>query len=440
MTIRKRLKSRVTLVAMMIALIMALTGCIQMEVGIELNNDGTGKFEVLMAQNTDLMDEEMGTETEAETDSLTFFQDEDFEDVEGVSSRTEVVEYMDKGYNFVGEKAIIEIEDMQSFLSEMNETEDGDDLRLVELENGNQRLEIDINIEDQSVDNQESSENDAEIFAMMEATGMKIHYSITTDYNVVNHNAHLVEGNKYIIDYLRLSRELENSEQDQMVFFVEFETENSTAEPTEQPIVEDDLVSENRELMENMLKIDFKLDRNSSDFYGEALKELGILKGTENGLELDKGLTRAEGAVMYSRLLGLEEEIEAFSVENPDYTTNFTDVPEWVKPTINYLHKEGYVNGISLTEYGSGNLMKETEYATLVLRALGYKDGVDFEWDTANVRAEELGLFAGDSISSTEILGGEFNRRKMSYISYNALFNKDTEGVELIDRLKKQIR
>lgn len=428
---------KISLVAMMVALIMVLTGCIQMEVGVELNKDGSGGMEILMAQNTDLLEEELDPEAEAETDSLTFFQDEDFEGMEGVTTTTEAVEYMDKGYNFAGEKAIIEIEDMESFIAQMNEKEGEIGLRLVDLDNGNKRFEMTVELGDETLDGQETTQDDAQVWAMLEATGMKILYSITTDYEVVSHNAHIVDGDKYSLDLLRLSRELENTDQDSMIFFVEIETE-STTEPEEEVEQDDEESKGSREEVENRLKAAIQLDRNHQDFYGEALKELGILKGTEKGLELDKELTRAEGAVMYSRLLGLEEEIELFASENPDYTTDFTDVPDWVKPTINYLHSKGYVNGISTTEYGSGNFMKETEYATLVLRALGYKDGEDFEWNTANVRAEELGLFAKDAVQPSVMLGGEFNRRKMAYISYNALFSVDADGIELIERLEEE--
>jgi hypothetical protein len=428
---------KISLVAMMVALIMVLTGCIQMEVGVELNKDGSGGMEILMAQNTDLLEEELDPEAEAETDSLTFFQDEDFEGMEGVTTTTEAVEYMDKGYNFAGEKAIIEIEDMESFIAQMNEKEGEDGIRLVDLENGNKRFEMTVELGDETLEGQETTQDDAQVWAMLEATGMKILYSITTDYEVVSHNAHIVDGDKYSLDLLRLSRELENTDEDSMIFFVEIETE-STTEPEEEVEQDDEESKGSREEVESRLKAAIQLDRNHQDFYGEALKELGILKGTEKGLELDKELTRAEGAVMYSRLLGLEEEIELFASENPDYTTDFTDVPDWVKPTINYLHSKGYVNGISTTEYGSGNFMKETEYATLVLRALGYKDGEDFEWNTANVRAEELGLFAKDAVQPSVMLGGEFNRRKMAYISYNALFSVDADGIELIERLEEE--
>ncbi|HKK94872.1 MAG TPA: hypothetical protein VJ916_00910, partial [Anaerovoracaceae bacterium] len=184
---------KISLIAMMVALIMVLTGCIQMEVGVELNKDGSGNMEILMAQNTDLMDEELDTETEAETDSLTFFEDEDFEGLEGITTTTEAVEYMDKGYNFAGEKAIIEIGDMESFLVHMNETNESEDgIRLVELENGNKRFEMDVRLDDQSLEAEESSPDDAQLYAMLEGTGMKILYSISTDYEVVNHNAHIV--------------------------------------------------------------------------------------------------------------------------------------------------------------------------------------------------------------------------------------------------------
>ncbi len=442
MGIRKSYKRKITLVAIMVSLVMVMTGCIQMELGIEINKDGTGKLEVLVAQNTDLIDEEMEGETEVETDSLTIFEDEDFEGIEGVTTSTEPVEYVDKGYNFKGEKAVVEIQDMSSFLKEMNEKEDSEDeMILVELPNGNQRFEIKLSTEEETLESEESTENEDQMMAILEATGAKIQYAVTTDYKVVDHNANIVEGNKYIFDLLKFSKELEEGDQEEVIFFVEFETENSTGEPTEEPEEEpeqdDEETTGSREEVETRLKAAIQLDRNHQDFYGEALKELGILKGTDKGLELDKGLTRAEGAVMYSRLLGLEEEIQRFAEENPDYTTDFTDVPDWVKPTINFLHSQGYVNGISTSEYGSGNLMKETEYSTLVLRALGYKDGEDFTWDKANESSKELGLYEDDVVGPDEVLGGEFNRRKMSYISYNALFSEDPEGIELIERLSE---
>src|SRR6056297_1659419 len=190
MGVRKSYKRKITLVAVMIALVMVLTGCIQMEVGIDINKDGTGRFEILIAQNTEFFDEEMDSEVEVETDSLTIFEDEDFEGIEGVTTSTEAVEYMDKGYNFKGEKATVEIQNMQSFLTKMNEKENSEDeMILVDLPNGNKRFEIHLTPEEESLENEESIENDDQMITILEATGAKIQYAVTTDYKVVDHNA-----------------------------------------------------------------------------------------------------------------------------------------------------------------------------------------------------------------------------------------------------------
>lgn len=42
------------------------------------------------------------------------------------------------------------------------------------------------------------------------------------------------------------------------------------------------------------------------NFYGEKLQELGILKGLDKGLELDSELTRVQGLLIYSGILGID--------------------------------------------------------------------------------------------------------------------------------------
>lgn len=170
-----------------------------------------------------------------------------------------------------------------------------------------------------------------------------------------------------------------------------------------------------------------------NDFHGNIMNNLGIIQGTEKGLELDRGLTRVEGAVMFSRLLGLQDKIEKFSLENPDYKSEFNDIPEWAKPTINYLEANGLVKGIGNNKYGSDRFMTETEYATLILRALGYSDELgDFQWNTAKDKVKEIGMYDLDEIKPEEILGGSFTRRGMAYMSYNALYLENKLDGELL--------
>ena len=63
----------------------------------------------------------------------------------------------------------------------------------------------------------------------------------------------------------------------------------------------------------------------------DGLNKLGLFKGTENGYELDKNFTRAEGAAMLVRLLGKEKE-----VLSAQPIGLFADVPanDWAAPYI----------------------------------------------------------------------------------------------------------
>ena len=60
----------------------------------------------------------------------------------------------------------------------------------------------------------------------------------------------------------------------------------------------------------------------------DALAELNLFKGTDDGYQLDRSLTREEAATMLVRLLGQEEEALLSSAEKHP----FTDVSEWADP------------------------------------------------------------------------------------------------------------
>ena len=56
---------------------------------------------------------------------------------------------------------------------------------------------------------------------------------------------------------------------------------------------------------------------------------------------------------------------------------------------------------------------------TFVLRALGYKDGVDFSWESALDKAVELGIFS--RAEQEMILRRGFYRDLVAYVSYYSL-------------------
>ena len=134
--------------------------------------------------------------------------------------------------------------------------------------------------------------------------------------------------------------------------------------------------------------------QNPSPFKGFTYTELadllhdqGLFLGTDLGYELDRGLTRAELAVLFVRILGLEQEALAGPVTAP-----FTDMPGWAAPHISLLYLRGLANGVEPTQFGSDQLASCRDYATFLLRAMNYVEGVDFDWESATLTAAQMGF------------------------------------------------
>ena len=149
--------------------------------------------------------------------------------------------------------------------------------------------------------------------------------------------------------------------------------------------------------------------------------------GTPN-YDLFRAPNRFEGIAMLVRLLGKEDEAFAGDWENP-----FTDVDDWAKGYVGYAYANGLTYGISDTKFGGKTEIGASQYLTFVLRALGYKDGEDFQWDSAWELTDKLGITDGTYNDPTR----PFLRGDVVAISFNALFqNIKGTNTKLIDTLK----
>lgn len=166
-------------------------------------------------------------------------------------------------------------------------------------------------------------------------------------------------------------------------------------------------------------------DAETAEKQADALNEMGLFKGTDNGYDLDKAPTRAQSSVMLVRFLGKEE--EAMGLE---YTAPFNDVADWAKPYIQYLWQNGLANGYGDGRYGADDPCTAQMNATIVLRVLGYsdKDAKDFTYDKAIEFATEKGL---------DCPAEGFLRGDMVGMTYSALSlgTADGEYAKLADRL-----
>jgi hypothetical protein len=152
----------------------------------------------------------------------------------------------------------------------------------------------------------------------------------------------------------------------------------------------------------------------------DTLYKLGLFSGTginSNGepiYELDRAPTRHEAVTMLVRLLGKEQEALAGS-----WTIPFIDVASWAKPYVGYAYSNGLTSGTSATTFSGNDTISATQYITLVLRALGYKDSNgDFAWNAAWELSDMIGLTGGEYNSYTN---SDFLRENVVSISHNAL-------------------
>lgn len=149
-----------------------------------------------------------------------------------------------------------------------------------------------------------------------------------------------------------------------------------------------------------------------------ALRDLGLFLGTGSGIgegfDLHAAPTRAEGIVMFIRILG--EEADALACT---YTHPFTDVPGWVDRYVAWAYHQGYTNGVSPTLFGSTQTITAAEYEEFLLRALGYSTaGVD-DYTTSLSRALSLGALTEGEYQA--LTAGTFLRAHVAYVSYYTL-------------------
>lgn len=146
----------------------------------------------------------------------------------------------------------------------------------------------------------------------------------------------------------------------------------------------------------------------------QALYNLGLFKGSENGFELENNATRGQIAITLIRLLGKEAKAEMQVNTHPFY-----DVPDWADKSIAWLYENYYINGVEWNAYGFEEMANPQQFVTMLLRTLGYSDanGLDFTYDNALYFAQNIGLVSDAAKYQTAVL----SRGEMVSLAYEAL-------------------
>ena len=166
-----------------------------------------------------------------------------------------------------------------------------------------------------------------------------------------------------------------------------------------------------------------------------ALRELGLFRGTGSGVaggfDLHLAPTRAEGLVMFIRLLGEEDAALSCTYSHP-----FQDVPAWLNQYAAWAWEKGYTNGAAPGRFAPNAPISALEYVEFLLRAMGYsRAGVD-NYTTSLDRAVDCGALREGERALLE--AAPFRRDHAAYLSYYSLEVRLEGGETLAQRLEKQ--
>lgn len=172
----------------------------------------------------------------------------------------------------------------------------------------------------------------------------------------------------------------------------------------------------------------------SASDYDDAAQDLsaiGMFRGTASGFELDRAPKRSEAAIMLVRLYGAEEEAKA-AYDAGQISHPFTDVSDFTSPYVAWLYNKGITKGATATTFGSAGPCSAKMYCAFLLRALGYEDGVDFQYADTLEFAQQKGFY------DPTMFAGDFLRDDLAALTYQGLATDLKDGsTYLLDSLVK---
>ena len=170
----------------------------------------------------------------------------------------------------------------------------------------------------------------------------------------------------------------------------------------------------------------------------EALAALGAIAGYEDGTFLpNNNITRAEVTTMIVAALNMTED-----AKNSGSTTQFADVnanAAWAAGYVNIGVAQGFISGMSATEFAPAENVTYAQVLTMLTRILGYGDFAEARGGYPNgylTAASTAGILSGVSASANDAM----TRAQVAQLIWNAVqapmldittFSTSTTGLEM---------
>jgi uncharacterized protein YkwD len=143
--------------------------------------------------------------------------------------------------------------------------------------------------------------------------------------------------------------------------------------------------------------------------------EQEIYTGDDNGdLNLESGLTRAELAVILTRLEfsqppGDITDWDAWGLarfSDPENRYNkVSDIPDWAMPYVEYCYQRGLMKGVGGDRFDPQGAVNPQMACTVILRYCRIAE-TDWSYDTSVEKAQVLGIAPSDGIGGNDLLRG----------------------------------
>lgn len=153
----------------------------------------------------------------------------------------------------------------------------------------------------------------------------------------------------------------------------------------------------------------------------DILNQIGIVRGSSNGYNLDRQLTRSEAVAFIVRLMGKEDYV-LLNKDEYDFN-NFPDIEigKWYTPYIGFCKENGIIGGFSDGNFYPDRPISEKAFLKLVLRVLGYQEGYDFTWNNIYQVAYVVGLVTGEEYINKTEDNTNYLRGRVVEVLYNSL-------------------
>lgn len=159
----------------------------------------------------------------------------------------------------------------------------------------------------------------------------------------------------------------------------------------------------------------------------QILHTLDVLYGTENGLELERKVTRAEAVALLMRIH--PEMTGAMGLPQP----RFIDMDgHWAYKEVTYANILGLTAGTGNGEFTPDRIVTGREFARMTLCLLGYED---ITTENSYDKAIEAELLLNNFSKKVVFENAVLTRSDVARICHGALFAKTNDGMFLKDKL-----